>query len=190
MFVIAFTSVPIVGVANASIADLSSQFVGYNIVNGTVVNGVYLRGAPYFSDSNCPVYFYKINGNNIYISPGKTVYVLERENDYFYIGSRSNSLDVNNSSYRCFYANMNCKLKNIINITKITILKTFLKKLAIKHYNYDSSYRYLEFVCGSTHYADETDETDIVWQLTLNSKNQVTPNTVVSFEANDDWEQY
>ena len=44
--------------------------------------------------------------------------------------------------------------------------------------------------CGSTHYADETDETDIVWQLTLNSKNQVTPNTVVSFEANDDWEQY
>ena len=112
------------------------------------------------------------------------------KNDYFYIGSRSNSLDVNNSSYRCFYANMNCKLKNIINITKITILKTFLKKLAIKHYNYDSSYRYLEFVCGSTHYADETDETDIVWQLTLNSKNQVTPNTVVSFEANDDWEQY
>ncbi len=97
MFVIAFTSVPIVGVANASIADLSSQFVGYNIVNGTVVNGVYLRGAPYFSDSNCPVYFYKINGNNIYISPGKTVYVLERENDYFYIAYQYNG------TYYCGY---------------------------------------------------------------------------------------
>ena len=97
VLVIAFTSVPIVGVANASIADLSSQFVGYNIVNGTVVNGVYLRGAPYFSDSNCPVYFYKINGNNIYISPGKTVYVLERENDYFYIAYQYNG------TYYCGY---------------------------------------------------------------------------------------
>lgn len=95
--VIVFTSVPAVGVANASISDLSSQFVGYNIVNGTVVNGVYLRGAPYASNNSCPVYFYKINGNNIYIAPGKAIYVIERENDYFYIAYQYNG------TYYCGY---------------------------------------------------------------------------------------
>lgn len=118
-------------------------------------------------------------------------YTLSNEkDDYFYIGTRDNALSINPSSYKCFYADMNCKLKNIINIRKATNLKTFLKKLGIKRYNYDSSYRYLEFVYGSTRYPEETTDTDIVWQITLNSKVQVTPDTIVSFEANDDWEQY
>ena len=118
-------------------------------------------------------------------------YTLSNEkDDYFYIGTRDNALSINPSSYKCFYADMNCKLKNIINIRKATNLKTFLKKLGIKRYNYDSSYRYLEFVYGSTRYPEETTDTDIVWQITLNSKVQVTPDTIVSFEANDDWKQY
>ena len=118
-------------------------------------------------------------------------YTLSNEkDDYFYIGTRDNALSINPSSYKCFYADMNCKLKNIINIRKATNLKTFLKKLDIKRYNYDSSYRYLEFVYGSTRYPEETTDTDIVWQITLNSKVQVTPDTIVSFEANDDWKQY
>ena len=117
-------------------------------------------------------------------------YTLSNEkDDYFYIGTRDNALSINPSSYKCFYADMNCKLKNIINIRKATNLKTFLKKLDIKRYNYDSSYRYLEFVYGSTRYPEETTDTDIVWQITLNSKVQVTPHYCF-FLANDDWKQY
>ena len=71
-----------------------------------------------------------------------------------------------------------------------TNLKTFLKKLGIKRYKYEKSYKYLEFVYGTTRYPEETTDTDIIWQITLNSKVQVTPDTIVSFEANDDWEQY
>ena len=57
-------------------------------------------------------------------------YTLSNEkDDYFYIGTRDNALSINPSSYKCFYADMNCKLKNIINIRKATNLKTFLKKL-------------------------------------------------------------
>ncbi len=83
--------------ARASVADLSTQFVGYNLVSGTVVNGVYLRGAPYFSTDDCPVYFYKINGNIIYIAPGKSITVIEREEDYFYIAYHYNG------TYYCGY---------------------------------------------------------------------------------------
>lgn len=89
-----FVSVPF---AHANAATLSSQFVGYNIISGYVVNGVYLRGAPYDSTSACPIYFYKINGNNIYIAPGNTIYVIEREENYFYIAYEYNG------TYYCGY---------------------------------------------------------------------------------------
>ncbi len=80
--------------------------------------------------------------------------------------------------------------KNLINIKKSTYVKNFLKKLGIKRYDFDASEHYIDFVCGSTRFADETYDTDIIWQINLNSKNQVTPDTIVSFDANDDWEQY
>ena len=64
------------------------------------------------------------------------------KNDYFYIGSRSNSLDVNNSSYHCFYANMNCKLKNIIN-TKDNIVSEDEEYINLKT-KYDKNQKMLE----------------------------------------------
>lgn len=94
LIAVIFISVP---VARASVTELSSQFVGYNIVSATVTNGVYLRGAPYDITEGCQIYFYKINGNNIYIAPGKTVYVIECEGKYFYIAYKYNG------TYYCGY---------------------------------------------------------------------------------------
>ena len=34
------------------------------------------------------------------------------------------------------------------------------------------------------------EDIDIVWMMSLNNKEQVTPNTSVSFELNDDWEMW
>ena len=66
--------------------------------------------------------------------------------------------------------------------------KKFLKRLDVKNYNYDSSDKYLDFICGKTHFSKDTYDTDMVWIMYLNEKNQVTPDTIVSFDANDDWE--
>ena len=85
---------------------------------------------------------------------------------------------------------MECKLKNIINIKKATDFKIFLKKLGITAYNYDPSNNYLDFVCGKTHFTVETYDTDIVWSMYLNKKNQISPDTIVSFDPNDDWKPY
>lgn len=72
-------------VYSASAITVQQLFPGYNVVNGTVINEVYLRGAPCAHTTANPVYFYKINGNNICIASGKSVYVLEKDNGYYYI---------------------------------------------------------------------------------------------------------
>ena len=53
------------------------------------------------------------------------------------------------------------------------------------------------FYLASDDLEDEDDEDnngyediDIVWMMSLNNKEQVTPNTSVSFELNDDWEMW
>ena len=98
--------------------------------------------------------------------------------------------DNNNFTYEYYYFNMECKLKNIINIKKSTNYKKFLKRLGITAYNYDTSNNYLDFVCGKTHFTDETYDTDIVWSMYLNKKKQILPDTIVSFDPNDDWKPY
>lgn len=90
--------------------------------------------------------------------------------------------------YSC--SGIDCKLKNLVNIRKTISVKKFLKKLGVKSYNFYPSDNYVDFVYGSTRFSDETYDTDIVWQINLNSKNQVSPDTIVSFDANDDWEHY
>mgnify|MGYP002609348744 CR=1 FL=1 len=90
--------------------------------------------------------------------------------------------------YSC--SGIDCKLKNLVNIIKTISVKKFLKKLGVKSYNFYPSDNYVDFVYGSTRFSDETYDTDIVWQINLNSKNQVSPDTIVSFDANDDWEHY
>lgn len=87
--------------------------------------------------------------------------------------------------YSC--SGIDCKLKNLVNIRKTISVKKFLKKLGVKSYNFYPSDNYVDFVYGSTRFSDETYDTDIVWQINLNSKNQVSPDTIVSFDANDDW---
>ena len=113
------------------------------------------------------------------------------QKDTFSISGIVKAIDNNGDyiyDYSCY--SINCRLKNLINIKKSTYVKNFLKKLGIKRYDFDASEHYIDFVCGSTRFADETYDTDIIWQINLNSKNQVTPDTIVSFDANDDWEQY
>ena len=90
--------------------------------------------------------------------------------------------------YSC--SGIDCKLKNLVNIRKTISVKKFLKKLGITAYNYDPSNNYLDFVCGKTHFTDETYDTDIVWSMYLNKKNQISPDTIVSFDPNDDWKPY
>ena len=109
----------------------------------------------------------------------------------FYVGTGVVSIDSNYTfTYNCKFSDMDCKLKNLINIKKPTNFKKFLKKLGVKYYNYDSSDKYLDFVCGKTHFPKDTYDTDMVWIIYLNEKNQVTPDTVVSFDPNDEWEHY
>ena len=68
--------------------------------------------------------------------------------------------------------------------------KIFLRRLGVKRYNYDSSSKFLDFVCGKTYYASENEYIDVVWKIYLNNKNQISPTTSVSFELTDDWERY
>ena len=89
-------------VYQASAITVQQLFPNYNVVTGTVVNGVYLRGAPCATSTTNPVYFYKINGNTIYIAPSKTVYVLEKDNNYYYIVY----LNPNNNKYYTGYVPM------------------------------------------------------------------------------------
>ena len=111
--------------------------------------------------------------------------------DIFYVGTGVVSIDSNYTfTYNYKFSDMDCKLKNLINIKKPTNFKKFLKKLGVKYYNYDSSDKYLDFVCGKTHFPKDTYDTDMVWIIYLNEKNQVTPDTVVSFDPNDEWEHY
>ena len=111
--------------------------------------------------------------------------------DLFYLTTDIHSIDDNNNfNYEYYYFNMECKLKNIINIKKSTNYKKFLKRLGITAYNYDTSNNYLDFVCGKTHFTDETYDTDIVWSMYLNKKKQILPDTIVSFDPNDDWKPY
>ena len=52
--------------------------------------------------------------------------------DLFYLTTDIHSIDDNNNfTYEYYYFNMECKLKNIINIKKATDFKIFLKKLGI-----------------------------------------------------------
>ena len=111
--------------------------------------------------------------------------------DIFYVGTGVVSIDSNYTfTYNYKFSDMDCKLKNLINIKKPTNFKKFLKRLGVKYYNYDSSDKYLDFVCGKTHFPKDTYDTDMVWIIYLNEKNQVTPDTVVSFDPNDEWEHY
>ena len=115
--------------------------------------------------------------------------MINEKQDYFYVTSNVNALDDNgNFLYDYGFSGLNCKLKNLININKATNFKIFLRKLGVKYYNYDSSDKYLDFICGKTHFSKDTYDTDMVWIMYLNEKNQVTPDTIVSFDANDDWE--
>lgn len=111
--------------------------------------------------------------------------------DLFYLTTDIHSIDDNdNFTYEYYYFNMECKLKNIINIKKSMNYKKFLKRLGVTAYNYDSSNNYLDFVCCKTHFTDDTYDTDMVWSMYLDDENQVSPNTVVSFDPNDDWKPY
>ena len=74
--------------------------------------------------------------------------------------------------YSC--SGIDCKLKNLVNIRKTISVKKFLKKLGVKSYNFYPSDNYVDFVYGSTRFSDETYDTDIVWQINLNSKNPVS----------------
>ena len=111
--------------------------------------------------------------------------------DIFYVGTGIVSINSNYTfTYNYKFFDMDCKLKNLINIKKPTNFKKFLKRLDVKNYNYDSSDKYLDFICGKTHFSKDTYDTDMVWIMYLNEKNQVTPDTIVSFDANDDWEMW
>lgn len=124
--------------------------------------------------------------------------------DLFTVYSDDNSSN-NNHSTEYGYSSTDCKLKNIINIKKPINYQKFLKKLGVTAYNYDPDNNYFEFVCGKTLIEDEYsyddededdednngyEDIDIVWMMSLNNKEQVTPNTSVSFELNDDWEMW
>lgn len=119
-------------------------------------------------------------------------YTLTNEKkDYFYVTSNVFALDDNGDFlYDYGFSGINCKLKNLINIKKTTNFKIFLRRLGVKRYNYDSSSKFLDFVCGKTYYASENEYIDVVWKIYLNNKNQISPTTSVSFELTDDWERY
>ena len=85
-----------------------------------------------------------------------------------------------------------CKLKNVINIKKTTSLNTFLKKLGVKQYNYNSKTHTIDFICGKCYCNFDDDEDaeyeDVWWTIKMNSNNQITPNTIVNFDLITDWQ--
>jgi hypothetical protein len=117
--------------------------------------------------------------------------LINEKQDYFYVTSNVNALDDNgNFLYDYGFSSLNCKLKNLININKATNFKIFLRKLGVKYYNYDSNSKFLDFICCKTYYASEHKYIDVVWQIYLDKKNQIFPNTNVSFVLTDDWKRY
>ena len=117
--------------------------------------------------------------------------LINEKQDYFYVTSNVNALDDNgNFLYDYGFSGLNCKLKNLININKATNFKIFLRKLGVKYYNYDSNSKFLDFICCKTYYASEHKYIDVVWQIYLDKKNQIFPNTNVSFVLTDDWKRY
>ena len=73
-------------VYSSNALTVQQLFPNYNVVSGTVISQTQLRGAPCASTTTNPVYFY-----SIHISSGTNVYVLEKDNGYYYIAYQNPS---------------------------------------------------------------------------------------------------
>ena len=122
------------------------------------------------------------------VYPG--IYICKnKKGDLIYISSWPGT-DVD--SYYIDYTK--CKLKNIINLKIATSMTTFLKKLDVSQYNYNSKTHTIDFICGKCYCTSNVDNDkdaeyeDVWWTIKMNDKNQVSPNTVVKFELITDWQ--
>lgn len=83
------------------------------------------------------------------------------------------------------------KAKNILNIKKPTSYKSFFKKLGVKDYSKIRKKGKLdfEFVLGTVDliYEDDIEQVYVMWQLTGNKKDKITPDTKILLSLTEEW---